>query len=478
MATSTAEWSRARPARPDPFTRLGTTIWGLLTSVNVAVGQIIVIAVFAAIGMTVQQLPSHAFRSPAAYLEQITLVHLRYDPLLGTPGVEALERIGVFNVFTSWWFSLSLVVLLISIVACTIDRTPRLVRQTRDIRVVQPDPFFDPSLPDRVAMRGVALDDLRETLRLHRFHLREAQTDDGTFVYGDRHRYTKLATLFTHLGLVLFLVAAAVTSRFGTEVPLVVAGGETATVQPIGTPGLLIVKNLGFEAPRLPSGQFADFVTDLAVYQSGQELARKQVRVNEPLSVAGFTFHQNGFGPAPDLEVRDRAGGLLWTGPVALTSQSAGRPFVQWTIPGRAIGLEMYLDRAEDGSTVLLALPYRFVGTDAQGNAVIQELFPLAIAPGETGVSPDLDVTVTLRDVGAFSVLIAKQDPGQGIVWLAFGSLILGIAITFYLPRRRIWARLGPDDELRLVGRSDRYVDFDREFGRLLDDLAARATPR
>jgi cytochrome c biogenesis protein len=437
-----------------------------------------VISVFAAIGMTVQQLPSFAFRSQAAYVEQMALIHVRYEPLVGVEGVQLLERIGVFNVFTSWWFSLALVVLLISIVACTLDRTPRLVTQVRDIRVVQPDPYFDTRLPDRAALTGIADATVGPILRRHHFRLRTETAGDGTtYLYGDRHRYTKLATLLTHLGLILFLVAAAVTSRFGTEVPLVAAVGETATVQPIGTPGLLIVKNLGFEAPRLPDGQFADFVTDLAVYQSGQELARKQVRVNDPLSVAGFSFHQNGFGPAPDIEIRDRAGDVLWTGPVALTSQSAGLPFGTMSIPGRDVGLELYLRRDEITSGAsLLALPYIVTGDNADGTPQVRSLFPILVAPGETRGSPDLDVTVTFRDVGAFSVLIAKQDPGQGIVWFAFGCLILGLAITFYLPRRRIWARVTPDGEMRIVGRADRYVDFEREFDRLLEDLAATSS--
>ena len=62
-------------------------------------------------------------------------------------------------------------------------------------------------------------------------------------------------------------------------------------------------------------------------------------------------------------------------------------------------------------------------------------------------------------------------------MWLAFASLIAGLVITFYLPRRRIWARLSPDGRLAIVGRSDRYVDFVREFGRLLDDLVAARQP-
>ena len=103
------------------------------------------------------------------------------------------------------------------------------------------------------------------------FRVREATEADATrHVYGDRHQYTKMATLFTHLGLILFLVAAAVTTRFGDEQGLVVPEGEALTVQPIGTPGLLLVKNLGFEAPGFETGMPSDFTTDLAVFQDGQ----------------------------------------------------------------------------------------------------------------------------------------------------------------------------------------------------------------
>ena len=124
---------------------------------------------------------------------------------------------------------------------------------------------------------------------------------------------------------------------------------------------------------------------------------------------------------------------------------------------------------------MLLALPHRIVGAEADGSPAVEKLFPIAVAQGETRGSPDLDVTLSLRDVGAFSVVVAKADPGQGLVRLAFGLLIIGLSITFYLPRRRIWARVDAGGELRIVGRSDRYVDFEREFGRLREDLAGQS---
>jgi cytochrome c biogenesis protein len=457
--------------------RLAGAIWGLFTSVDFAVLQIIVLAVFATIGMTIAQIPGFAFRSATDYTAQMELIHARYDPLVGSGGVEILERIGVFNVFGSWWFSLSLILLLVSIVICTIDRTPRLWRQSTDIRVVQPDVYFDPTLPDRAATDGIGEGALDGVLRRHRFRVRRTEVDGTVYLYGDRHKYTKLATLFTHLGLILFLVAAAVTSRLGFEAPLVVAAGDTSTVQPIGTPGLLVVRNNGFEAPLLPSGGFADFTTDLSVFRDGAEIARKTIRVNDPLSVAGFTFHQNGFGPAPDVVIRDGSGGILWSGPVSLTDAAEGRPYGTMGVPGRDFGLQLLLERAAGGSASLLVLPYRVTGENSDGSAAVRNAPPFLVDAGQVAAAPGLDVSVELRSVGAYSLLISKQDPGQGIVWAAFGSLMAGLLITFYLPRRRVWTRLSPDGQLAIVGRSDRYVDFRREFGRLLDDLVAARDP-
>jgi cytochrome c biogenesis protein len=467
-----------RSARPDPFARLGRAVWRLLTSVNFAVAQIIVLSLLAVVGMTIRQLPGFAFRSASDYATAMAEIHDRYDPVLGGRFVDALEQLQVFRIFSSTWFTVGLVVLVVSIVVCTLDRTPRLWRQSRDVRVVQPDPFFLPTLPDRAAMTGVDAEAVRGTLRRHRFRVREQDVAGTRYLYGDRHQYTKLATLLTHLGLILFLVAAVVTSAFGDEQGLIVTEGDSLTVQPIGTPGLLLVKNLGFEAPGFfETGQATDFTTDLAVYQDGKEVARKTIRVNDPLAVGGYTFHQNGFGPAVDLLVSDADGRPLWDGPVPLDSTAAGFPYGTLSVPGRDVGLQLLLQRAADGTGIVLVAPYRVVGERDDGQPIVEDLFPVALAAREAAQVTDTDFSVGVLGFGEFTLLIAKNDPGQGIVWTAFASLITGIAITFYLPRRRIWARVSRAGELAIVARSDRYVDVEREFGRLLDDLVAARRP-
>src|SRR4029079_18726608 len=154
----------------------------------------------------------------------------------------------------------------------------------------------------------------------------------------------KGATLWPPTVLVLFLGAAATTFLLGDEQGLVVAEGESLTVQPIGTPGLLLVKNLDFKAPGFETGRPTDFTTDLAVYRDGQEVARKTIRVNDPLSVDGYTFHQNGFGAAPHLLISDAEGRPLWDAPVPLTGGVAGRPFETMTVPGRDVALQLLLE--------------------------------------------------------------------------------------------------------------------------------------
>jgi cytochrome c biogenesis protein len=427
----------------------------------------------AIVGMTIRQLPDFAFRSASDYALAMDQIHMRYDPLLGQTAVDVLERLSVFQMFRSVWFSAALSLLVASIIVCTLDRTPRLWRGVSEVRVAQPEPYFDPILPDRAAMTGVAEADLRTVLRKNGFRVRETADADGRqFLYGDRNQYTKMATLLTHLGLILFLVAAAVTSRLGDEQGLVVPEGESLTVQPIGTPGLLLVKNLGFSAPGLETGQASDFTTDLAVFQDGQEIGRKTIRVNDPLSIGGYTFHQNGFGPAPHLVVKDAAGLPLWDAAVPLTDAVQDLPYGILSVPGKDIGLQMLLTK-QDGIGIVLFQPYRALGTNPDGSPIVENLFPLALAIGETGVSEAAGLTITLTEVSEYTLLIAKSDPGQGLVWLAFISLILGIVITFYFPRRRIWTRLDPAGRLGIVWRSDRYVDVEREFGGLLDDLVA-----
>lgn len=459
--------------------RPGRVIYDLLTSVRFAVVQIVAIALAGVVGFVVPQLPGVAFRSAADHAEQMATLRARVEPALGALPTDLFETLGFFRVFTAGWFTALLALLAVSIVVCTLDRTPRLWRSARDVRVVQSDSFFDPALPDRAVISGgLRAEDVRAALRGAGFRVRAEEGAGGAlFLYGDRHQNARLFTLITHAGLVGFILAAAITSGFGFETGILLPEGQALPVESIGSAGLVSVKSLAFTAPRDAEGRFTDFTTDLAVYRDGREIDRKVIRVNDPLAAAGYTFHQNFFGPAVDLTIRDGAGRLLWAGPIPLDEVNAGRPYGRFAIPGREEGLEMLLGEDAAGATSLAVVGYRIIGQDADGGPVVETVFVGGAAPGRTYVVETSDLRITFEKVTAYSGVIVKRDPGASIVWGSFFLLIVGLSLTFYFPRRRAWARLAPSGELRLVARADRYVDLRREFSRLLEDLVARRRP-
>ncbi|MFN8622940.1 MAG: cytochrome c biogenesis protein ResB [Chloroflexota bacterium] len=466
--------------------RLGNAAWRTLTSVRFAVILIILIAIAGLIGTVVRQFPSAAIHDPGRYADEIADMHRRWDAIapfgvsIGPTLVNVFDTLGFFRVFSTPWFVLILVTLVVAIVCCTLDRTPRLWRGVHVVHVEQPATFFDQRLADRARIGGATLapDDIAAVLRRRRFKVRRATSEDGavTWVYGDRNQYFKMATLLTHLGLILFLGGAALTVSAGFETVLFVGEGQTAPVQPVGTPDNLLVKVNSFEAPRRANGSFADFRTDLSVYRNGAEVARKTIRVNDPLEVDGFVFHQNTFGPSASLEIKDAAGQLVWTGPVVLGGLFADAlPQGFLTIPGSDIGLLVLLTKLSDGTGALVLQGVGPAGPDGQATEAFR---PLALGLGGTSIpSESGGYTITWQKAGAWTGLVIRNDPGQWVVWAAFLFLISGLVLTFYFPRRRVWTRI-EGDGVGVAMLGDRYVDVPKELRALLEELAGRATPR
>jgi cytochrome c biogenesis protein len=476
-----------------PFAaRLGSSVWGLLTDVRFAVVLIVLLALAGLVGTLVRQFPVSAAGDPAQYAAELAAMHRAWDAIaplglpVGSTLVAAFDALGLFRVFSAPWFLLLMAVLTLSIVCCTIDRTPRLWRAASTVHIEQPPAFFDPARDQRVVLplapqaasvpaagqRGGTLAGVEAAFRSRHFRRQRIVEADGrTWLYGDRNQYQQLATLLTHAGLVLFLLAGAVTVAASFEAVLFVGEGQTAPVRSVGTPDNLLLKVHDFAAPQRADGSFADYSTDVSVYRDGAEVARKTIRVNDPLTVGDYTIHQNTFGPAAQLAIRDAAGGLVWDGPLLLDQQLAGRPEGFLTVPGAPLGLVAVLSEGADGTPQLVM---QGVGPADPTSGESPTLFLVAIPPGTT-TDPEVTAghSITWSGTGAWSGMVVRSDPGQTIIWLAFGLLIAGLVLTFYFPRRRAWALI-EDDRVALAFLADRYVDREREFGELREEVERR----
>ena len=115
----------------------------------------------------------------------------------------------------------------------------------------------------------------------------------------------------------------------------------------------------------------------------------------------------------------------LWDGPVPADRRGRrARRTASWPCPAATSGSQLLLDRTADGTRrrPRPALPGRSA-TNAGRDADRRELHAARRWPtGETGVvrrTLDLDRRAS-TGFGEYTLLIAKRDPGQGLVWLAF----------------------------------------------------------
>lgn len=450
--------------------RAASRVWMRVTSIGTANALMAAIAVAAAFGMVIRQFRAVAFSTPGAYAAELAANQARY----GEPWSSIFERVGLYHVFTTWWFSALVVAFSISLVGNTVGRLGRTWSDVWRPSVRRGRRFFSPNLPGRIEpLDGIAHESVIRVLRQDHYRVRVIEDRGVRHILAERWRFAPFGSLLAHGALPLFVVAMGlVTPRLGFEEALKVPVGAERPVWAPGTPGNLLVRNESFVATFDERNRPTEFRTRLIVLRDGVEVARKDVLVNDPLSVDGTVFHENFYGPAVEIEVRDAAGPVLFSGPVVLDGTADGRPEGAQAVPGTDVTLELLLRRGDGGVAILDVVGLRPAAGSAQAPTV---LFAARLTTGE-GYAPDaLPIGIEFVRPSSYIGLIVKRDPGQGLVWLGAVLLVAGLTVSLALPRRRIWARWEVG-RLRLAAQGGGPLGEAR-FERLIDALRADALP-
>jgi len=127
--------------------------------------------------------------------------------------------------------------------------------------------------------------------------------------------------------------------------------------------------------------------------------------------------------------------------------------------PGESVVVQM--PRRGDGT------PYLFASGLDQGGAVGN----LALAAGEPRRTTAGYSYLFGGRVEASGVSV-KRDPGDTFIWLAVGMAVVGLAITFYVPRRRLWVRI-EGTHTSFAGVAERTTRFGRELRFMGAELGA-----
>lgn len=430
-------------------------LWRFFTSTKVGVVLILLTLVAAFIGAIFIQAPGWAHSSPQSYASWLEKVRPRYGSL-----TDVFSTIGLFDAYNSIWFRAMCSLLIISVVACTLNRIPGIWRSVFRSKAVMGDNFYANSANRASVPTPVPADKVVAALRKEGYRIAQVHEGNNTYVYADRNGWAKLGTMLTHLSIVLFLLGAVTGALLGFSDDEVVIGEGSSYTMERGYN--FQVRLNDFAEEWYLEGMPKDYRSDLSVLENGQEVERKTIRVNDPLVYKGVKFSQSFYGVAPALEVKDGQGKTLFSDILPLG-------------PGSLPDYESSWVRFPPNVMVVVGRPKKPSGAAAarvemqvfNGGQVKDQGF---LEVGKSMKSGDLDIAF-LGD-REYTGLRVSRDPGASIIWVASGLMLLGMCSSFYFPRRRLWARIRPQG-VDMAAFADRSVAIGQE----LDSLAKAICP-
>lgn len=455
--------------------------WRVLTSMRTA---LILLALLALAAVPGSLLPQRGVASDPTAVPQFT----RNNPTIAP----WLDRLGLFEVYSSPWFAAIYLLLLVSMTGCVL---PRAARLWRAVRAAPPPPPPNLARMDGQQQwttdrgRDAVLADAARELRRRRFRVRV--TADA--VSAEKGYLREAGNLLFHLSLLLLLFGVAVGSLLGFEGRVIVVEGSgfsnTRALYDEFMPGPLTdTENLtpfsftltDFSAAFEPSGPQRgsprDFRADVEVRRSpGSPDEDVVIQVNRPLDVDGTKVFLTGNGYAPQVTVRDGTGETVFTGPVVflpldgnLTSEGVikvpdAEPtqlgFEGMFLPTAAVDPQrgpysLYPDTLDpqlfltaytgdlglDGGrpqSVFTLDKSRLDQVTEQGRP-----FARALRVGETMTLPDGKGSLTFDGVSRFANFQIAYDPGRQASLVAALVLLAGLTASLTVRRRRIWVRV------------------------------------
>ena len=441
-------------------------IWNFLTSLKLVVILLLILSVLSIAGTVIEQ------------NKPIQEYYRYYQP--GT--VALFMKLGLFDMYHSWWFVACLSLLALNITACTLDRYSGIMAGMRKKTLVL-DEKLSKSLQNLTTIRYALPLEAVEKKALEvagkGFSGKPLVTvaEEGVSHYFfEKGKYSRLAFFVTHLSILIVFLGAMIGSFFGYKAYVNIFEGEAVAqvqtragkTQPLN----FQVKCNTFHAEFYSSGAPMDYRSDLSVIQNGKEVVRKTIRVNDPLTFEGITFYQSSYGGQPDqvvIEVVNRDGTLKGT-VMAPFGQKVG-------IPGMAdeIGIADYQEHFHlpDGSEGGRAIDVHIF---PEKGGEVEAWLPLDHPEYDKRRGGDYYLRARDLKLKKYTGLQVNKDPGEILVWLGSTLLVVGIMVAFFMSHKKLWISLRTDkkgrSELTIGGTANKNRDaFAREMEQLIQNL-------
>ncbi|QAY60406.1 cytochrome c biogenesis protein ResB [Microbacterium protaetiae] len=312
--------------------------WRQLTSMRTALVLLLLLAIAAVPGSIVPQRSADPNGVTNYFTDNPTLAPV-------------LDKMQLFDVYSSAWFSAIYILLFISLIGCVIPRVKHHLKALR-------------SRPPRTPARLGRLGDHRESLvelapgtdaaaaASHAIDIAAKQLKAGGYrverydargafsISAERGYLRETGNLLFHIALLGVLLAVGIGGGFAYTGQRVIVQGTTF-VNSVGTdyssfnPGRFVdpdallpytLKLDKFDVSYQPigsgsQGQAGDFIAHLTTQLPGQKATDAQIRVNHPLTIGGDRVYLLGNGYAPTVTVKNAAGDVVFHDSIAFLPQ-------------------------------------------------------------------------------------------------------------------------------------------------------------
>jgi cytochrome c biogenesis protein len=388
-----------------------------------AIILLVILALLATVGTLLPQLPQNP-RGVMGYV----LRHSVTGPLFA--------RLGLFDIFSSWPFIITAVLMYTSIGASMFIRVPAAWRRS-----------MDPALRTRAL-------------------------------------WAEVASIVFHFSFFILLVGVVFGKAAGFVGNAAVVEGDSFVEARANydnlNEGTLSTQHAGFQvkvdsfsASYWPSGAPKDFTSKVRIYDGGRLMATRDIQVNHYVEYRGVKIYQTGYGWAPTLRVETPQGRVLVDGPTVYVGEpqfangvikapSAGSPGQQLGATAIFMPDPQIVDQSIGPGTPQLRNPILLVrlyrGDLQLDSGQSQNVYALdtsnmdlrwrgALRVGDSVVTPD-GYRLTFTGVKPYTDLTLNKDPGILIVEAAFIIGLSALLLSLYLPLMGKEQRLAPPKEL------------------------------
>ena len=339
-------------------------------------------------------------------------------PIYGFLNWKVILFFGLNNVYSTWWFSLLLFILGLSLIICSITRQFPILKNSKEYFFKKQQKSFL-QLPFSVKIKNTYF--LKENILMYFRKMKFYTYQYGNLVYGFKGLIGRISPILVHLSLITILTGTFWGAFNNFKAQEILPKGEIFHVQ-----NLIKIGNTT-EIPEITArvndfwveyknDRIYQFYSDLSLLNSsGNELKHQTISVNNPLRYKSLDFYQSDWNLL-GVRLQDKTTNTIYEIPL-FQLKNANKSWVTWVTSNNEKIETIVLDQLQNKFTL-----YDDAGAFLK-NSILGD---------------DITSNLKLIDIIPATGLQIKYDPSIPIIYLGFGLLMITALLSF-LPYTQIW---------------------------------------